>query len=116
MGAAMTPAYLLFFDEPFTQNERLAARAGDGEMITTDLARCEISECERRTAMMSDGRSIVPGKTDCDIHRDHPSAPAEVANVLNNAGYCRIASRQAGPGVLRWAITGHLQYRAQANG
>ena len=48
--------------------ERLASRAGDGEMITAELARCEISECERKASMRSGGCSIAPVKTACDTH------------------------------------------------
>jgi transcriptional regulator with GAF, ATPase, and Fis domain len=65
--------------------ERLGVRAGDGEMITAELAQREISECERRAAMMSDGRSFAPANTDNDIHCSG-NRPSEPTNASNDNG------------------------------
>jgi hypothetical protein len=62
--------------------ERLAARAGDGEPITVEAARREISECERRGAMMRDSRSSGMAQADCEIHCDSPGEPATVSNGI----------------------------------
>jgi hypothetical protein len=43
--------------------ERFAIRAGDGEIITVEQVQREASECERKAAMMSDGGSSAPAKT-----------------------------------------------------
>jgi transcriptional regulator with GAF, ATPase, and Fis domain len=60
--------------------ERLTVRAGDGEVITAELAKWEISECKRRAAMINDGRSFAPAETDRDIRRISQCEPANVSN------------------------------------
>jgi transcriptional regulator with GAF, ATPase, and Fis domain len=62
--------------------ERFAARAGDGEPITVEEARREISECERRAAMMRDSRSSGMAQKDREAHCDSPGEPATVSNGI----------------------------------
>jgi transcriptional regulator with GAF, ATPase, and Fis domain len=60
--------------------ERLTVRAGDGEVITAELAQWEIFECERRAAMMNDGRPFAPANKDRDINRSGQCEPANASN------------------------------------
>jgi transcriptional regulator with GAF, ATPase, and Fis domain len=70
--------------------ERLAARAGDGEMITADLALSEISECERKAVMMIDRRLTSPAKINRETYYPDLRREAEPPKASNNVEYTAV--------------------------
>src|SRR5262245_1376695 len=70
--------------------ERLAARAGDGEMITADLVLSEVSECERKAVMMSNGRLTAPAKMDRETYLPDLRREGEPVKASNDAEYTAV--------------------------